>query len=477
MINLVGAFKEKLGKFAPWLLIFLLFYYNFYYWRVAYSFYGNTWRTLFVAMLIWMLYQRYQEHREVPYILIFAVMMAGLASSSSYMFISIDILYLLMAYLFIKKQPRAFGTVFKMALPIVFYVFAFASQYGTAITIAYTALILIIYALIFFVKPAKQDRFDQWSFKYLKIVLLAVIPVFFVLYSVYVWNTNPYYLVNFSSYFENYAEYDMTLDPFGIYGNALQRILIVLKWIGYFLVIRQGWKQRSYLSFTLLFAMIIFLNPLTITAISKIYTMNVYYRAFDIILNPFTIVIYAICIFELIARYKVSRYAVPALSIVCVGLMHLNLFTDIETYTSYNYQLKDGKTVNPILKVKDEDYSVFLYIREKGLVPSDHQITVITHAEGFKTFFPNVYQLYTKNQIYYLDDRKNEDFYQMAKRHFTWEEKEDEDYTQACSFIKEYDVELAVINVYESNEFDEGVSSCMTQVLRTANYSVRTLDQ
>lgn len=475
ILNVIDHFKYEKQYFKWAIIAFVTLLYNFYYWRVAFAFYGNTFRTLMVGMLIFELYRKYQENEHIPLFPIIAIIGAGLASSSSFLFISFDIVYLLMTYLYYKKIPNTFKTLSYIVFPLVLYMIAFVSYYSLLLALI-IAIAAIAYYIFSFSKVSQKflDIIDNFLGKYGNIVFLIIVPIFFIIHSAYIMVTNPYYEINFFNYFANHAEYDMTVDPFGIYANPLDKFLIIAKWIAViYIIIKTYKKENNYLGYTLLFAMLIFLNPLTITSISVLYTYNVYYRAFDIILNPFTAVIYIIAINDMLHSFALSKQLISGFIVISLLLFHCYLFIPIDRFTSYAFHYSKGKDVDPITKLDPEELKVLQTIRAYELVPQDHQISVISQLEGFKTFFPNTYQIFARAQYYYPASRINEEFFQIAKRQYSWLERPDVDYSKACQYIKEYDVDLAVINFYESFEFDQATDKCMETIIKTDNYHVK----
>ena len=198
-----------------------------------------------------------------------------------------------------------------------------------------------------------------------------------------------------------------------------------------------------------------------------------YYRAFEILFNPFTEVLYVAAIVLYFNRSKMIISTVSASLLFSCVLMHGGLFGITNYYSSYKFLENDGKSVDPTFKITSDDYFLALAIREAEIVPEDEQLTVITHAEGMKTFFPNMYQMFTRKQYYDVSSRVNLEFYEMARRHYGWMEFEPIDYSNACQYIQQYHVDMAIINFYENWDFNEAIDACMVTVLTKGNYNVK----
>ncbi|MCI5774407.1 MAG: hypothetical protein MR210_07595 [Erysipelotrichaceae bacterium] len=204
ILNVVDYFKIDNKYFKFFVIAFVALVYNFYYWRVAFAFYGNTYRTLLVGMLIFELYRRYQKAEDNSLFPLIAIIGAGLASSSSFLFISFDIIYLLMAYLYYKKASNTFKTLSYIVSPLVLYVLAFISYYSLTIAMIIAIIAVIYYLLALSNKIDKLlDIADTFLGKYGNILFLIIVPIFFIIHSAYIMISNPYYEINFFNYFAN----------------------------------------------------------------------------------------------------------------------------------------------------------------------------------------------------------------------------------------------------------------------------------
>lgn len=474
VLEIVNYFKIENRFVHGSIIAFLLFYFNYYYWRVGFAFYGNTFRTLFTGMMLYYLYRMYSKHENVSLLVVPVLMGAGLASSSSFLFIVFDIVYLVMAFLYVFKKEESFRTLSIMVFPMVLFTIGLIGYFSMPLAHG----VMLVVALYYYFMNHKVlsgviKAADDFLIKYGKWLLLVVFPLGLVIFS-WVLCQNPYYLSNYAHYFENHADYDMVLDPFGMYANFFERIYLLLRWIGMAILCVKSIKEKNYfIPFMLLGAFVIFLNPLTTPAIAKLYADFVYYRAFDILFNPFTLVIYLVMIYQAVQS---KRFIVTALCAVLMALtatMHLPLVNSDWSYSSYSYMLQQGENENSLFKMTNEDYQIAQIIKDLGIMESDHQITMISHAQGLRTFFPKTYQIFSRRQIFDESKRVNEEFYQLARFHYGWEENEELDYSKSCSYIEEYDVDLAVIQYYSNYEFDQATDACMITVGESYNYKIK----
>ena len=83
IINIVDILPIKSRWMKRIFAVFALFYLNLYYWRVVFAFYGNTYRSLLITFLMFMIYEREAGvfPRRVSAILLMLISFAGIACS------------------------------------------------------------------------------------------------------------------------------------------------------------------------------------------------------------------------------------------------------------------------------------------------------------------------------------------------------------------------------------------------------------
>lgn len=476
IVNELNLDDNKLLKHS--LLAFLVLFFNFYYWRVGYAFYGNTYRTLFVGMLLFLFYKKYQNNQDVNILWFSIVIGAGLASSSSSLFIMFDMVYVLMAYLYLKKEERPFKKLSIIVFPIVLFALGFISYYSIKISLVLSVIVVLYYIFMDNTYLCKLINYiDLFLFKYGKFIFLIIVPLFLVFYSYYL-NLDEWYLSSYAHYFENHADYDMVIDPFGRFGNIYETFVCFVRFAGIIALIKLNSKDKNYfISFFLICTFLVFLNPLTTSAIAKLYADFVYYRAFDILINPFTEVIYFYAIYKVLGNRKSISITMSLFIIIGCLLMHSSQIVENSSYSSYAHLKKEGKNVNGIFKLTDNELLVLRELRSTELIPNNEQIAILSHAEGVKTFFPNAYQIFARRQYFDASKRVNEEFYQIAKRHYGWLEEEIEiDYSKTCGYIEEYDVKVAIVNYKENWDFDQATDACMLTMKTIGDYKIKYVE-
>lgn len=478
-VNIVKSFELKNKIIEMTLLAFLMFYSNFYYWRVAFAFYGNTFRTLFVAMLIFYLYDLYSKKKETSIIPIIIITGAGLASSSSFLFISFDIFFCVMAYLYLTKKENSFINLSLMVSPIVVYALCFIYNTNKNLFIPLLIVVLGYYLLCVFFEAFRNllDKVDLFLFKYGKYIFFVVFPLLLMAYSFYINHSNPYYLSSYAHYFEDHSTYDMVIDYFNMHCNSIEKVLNIFRWFGYSIVVITGLKRKDFISIFIVSALLIFLNPLTTTAIAKLYSDFVYYRAFDIIFNPFTESLFFVAVFSYFKDNGIINRFLVTLLLTIIVVSHLSILIPGNNWSSYYYLYEEGKDVNPIFKVSNEEYEVMMEIRKLGLIPEDHQITAISQVNTLKVFYPNTYQIFVRQHLFNEHTRINEEFFQLSRNRYSWLDLAEDDFSKSCSYIEKYDVDLAIINKTINPDFAAATDACMITIFSLENLEVKVRDK
>ncbi len=110
-------------------------------------------------------------------------------------------------------------------------------------------------------------------------------------------------------------------------------------------------------------------------------------------------------------------------------------------------------------------------IREKGI----EQPIIVSQSASTLTYIPEGYQLFGPRNHYY--ESIDNDFYNLAKRHYDWDEKEDLDYSKTCSYVKKYDVDYILVQYWENSEFDVATDGCAVTIYTGSKYKVKEVSK
>ena len=469
-INMINYLDVKDKLFKNSLLLFTLLYSNFYYWRVALSFYGNTFRTLFITMLMFYIYRWIKENKEEYKFIIIIILFAGLAVSSSFLFISFGVMIALTIYLFINKKDNAFIDMSYLVIPILIYGVVIFSKDSMLIAIALLLLSIIYYIGINF-KLFKNiiSVIERFIFKYAKVIFYIIVPIILVIISIYVNVTQTDFLYGFDFWFKDHRKVDMVLDYTFVYSSLLTFILNIFRWYGVYLVLRE--KGNGYIKVTFIVMLLLFLNPLVSTAISYTIASNVFYRLVEVMFNPFTEAILFIYIVNKFEGKKLVKVLCCFVMIFVTSFNHACSFlgNDIGHYSFY---IEGGKKSMPLYKVTWYEYDVIQKYMNEIKGDGDSK-TILSHTDALRSFSPSTKQIFTARDYYYQYTQIDWNFYSIAKNMFDWEEERDANFHHACMYIERYEVDYVILKHNLAGKFDKGSDMCTYTIYENDVYKLK----
>lgn len=485
------------NKYIKYTLCFLaLGYLNFYYWKIPFAFYGNTYRGLFITLLIYVIYQSIKTNEKGMKVLIPIITAAGIAVSSSFLFMGFAILYAYAAYLFLTKKENGLKEMMYCIIPLVIYA---ACYFGKVIPVfcygvigIYTLIIILTVTKVLDKLISIMENFFQ---KYTIPLLFIFVPAVFALYSLYINITDPEYLVGYADYFKDYQSIDMVKDYFFVYSHTTDNILNLARWVGLgFFCYKAKNTEDKYIKVLILVLATFLLNPLCISALSKTITGMVYYRNFEVLFNPFTELLFITYLLNecIEHKYNTLAYAIAGIIALCVPAGHILSFTS--NTGLYSFYRQGAASVNPITKVdNDEQYAIeFLrdYIKENGVQENTKAIDrdddfyaieqpiIISHSSAVLSQIPGIYQVFTPRETYYTGNRVDWNFYEITRPHYDWLKTEVEvPYENTCMYLERYDVDYLLIQYWQNEEFDKASDGCSVTLLTGAKYKVKAVDK
>lgn len=281
----ITKIKEKRILKVLILLFFLLVYGRLYYYNV-FGFFGNTYRiiTIGYSTLILYLLTKSQKNKGLLLLLVSSLLASAAVSSSG---VFIDIFIMFAAYFILCNK---YDDILKYYSFVLLFVVTNLLATSLHISIAFCIIMSFVLSLVLFIFYRQFNKF--LSKKIVLIVLLCISFITMFILSLIV-TKNPF---DFSSFFVNYSEEaDMTINYFNLLSSKyliFLKIFILLLIISSFLFV----KKEDFIKFTCILFICIF-NPFCVPVLNKI--LSVYFRAFDIIVNPFTIIFYIECILTL----------------------------------------------------------------------------------------------------------------------------------------------------------------------------------
>lgn len=331
--------KEK--KYLKYVFMFIfLFYIGKIYWNNVFGFYGNSYRQFAIAYSIMALYELINNNTKENWILLSICLWSACAFSSTGVFTSVFLLF--GSFFILVKTHR---TMFKwyaliILMPLINLV---------CVTIRMPIIIACISALIICVILYLFNDFliSLFNKKYVLFIVfvLSFLTTFFLSYKV----TGD--IFDFKSFFDNYSEKaDMTFSYFTFYQflgkNELAYRLLTLLLLGYSLIFEHNNKLIKI--FVIVF--LVFFSPFNCTIMN---TLNVvYYRALDIIVNPFNILLYSSMLFDRLNNKYIYYLTLTILLLVFVKN------TNFKSPLYYHAKFVPSNDYNPIMKMSNDEFDV-----------------------------------------------------------------------------------------------------------------------
>ncbi len=477
--SILSALPSTGKVFRGIMAVFACFYLNFYYWRLIYGFYGNTWRSLWITFLMFSIWrwQKGEMGKNAPYLLMI-VGFAGCACSSSYLFISFAVLSLLAAHLWIEKKQNVTGTMSEIVIPLVIYACVLLARRGR-LGLVLAAVFAAYYILYFngFLSRA-LNGLDRLLEKKPQRLFGIFVPAFIAVVSFVIIRRHPDFLYGYAYFFNNHQTYDMVKDYFFVYSTWYDNIVNVIRWAGVILIIRKAAKsEERYLKHTFIGMLLVFMNPLCTPAVAYFIASNVFYRAWEVLFNPFTELCCIVAVYEAL-RTRTLRGVLACGLIVPLAVTNVLSFQG-DRESAYGLYYKEAQAdYLKLQKMQPEALDAILYLEEQlAENPIEgRQTVVISQAEGTRVYLPQVIQLVTARDTYYPWTRVNEDLYQIARRHHSYDPPEDDiPYEETCSLMQEYNVDYVIDRYYENSEFDTALDGCSVILYQNAQFRVRQI--
>ena len=321
--------------------------------------------------------------------------------------------------------------------------------------------------------------FNQFISKHHRLIFLVLIPLIAIIYSfIHMLYIDPDYIWSVKHYFNNHASYDMVKNYFFMYSNSVDNIMNVLRWFGLLVLILfyRSDKQNKYLLRHFLLLAVFFLNPLTTSFISTMFASNVYYRAFESFFNVFTEMVLIVTLLNHFWAKKIIRNILITVIVFVVSYSHYDSLINMNGLSQYGAFIRNGQTVDPIYKLKPlEIEAIKAFVKEyETIEKTDKQITVVSHADGLRTFLPEVYVVFTARQHWSAWDRIDQDFYQVGMNWHGWETRNEYiDYSKSCSYLVKYNIDYVISENWFNYEFSQAIDDCTTVLYENYEYKLR----
>lgn len=442
---LFATFEElkikSILKKVPFIILIILYFGTFYY-NTVFAFYGNSFRTLYAAVLSLLVYKNLKDE-EINIKSAFLILLTSFAmngfSSSGY-FITLFILYGYTISIFNKHFIHFnLGHLYIYLMPtIVFILNVISLSYSLTMGLLLIGLLILVYVL-YKLNADKMNVFIKLSFRFL-------IPLFIFVYSAYLLLTKQILI----SFFMDGGFGDMAWGYFSFYDNyhVLTNLLLWISLIYYLL------KSNDSFKIVILSIFIVFLNPVCYAFLVKYLTLLIFYRGFDSIFNIFTMTLLIHFLLESM-KYKKTFYLI---------FLSISIYLAQHSLTEYYHQyFVPEENYDGFSRLVDDEAHLFEVLNTKIVLENYDRAKVIGSTPTVKGFVSNIYSLIDVN--YYRNLKRFSDTNQSApselvniftKRFYFGEPLFDTpaNYDQVCTYLVDEKVDFVILDKSQFYEKD-----------------------
>ena len=454
--NFIQNFKITNKQLILILVSFVLFFYPTNYFVSAFSFYGNTYRTLLIGLLVYEFYisNSNKLYNKKDALLLMLITSCAIAHSSSSFFICTVVIGInIKLYLSNKELTKSIDYIVILSIPL----FQFAYYY---VGFKFIYIIIIFICLYILHKIFIGEFLNDIMVKYLN-YLYYLIPISLILLNLIINKS-----FNLIDYFDNYSYYDMMLFYFNV--TSIKPFIInSIIWISIFVYLFKS--ENLYFKKYIIYFFLIY-NPFTYQIIIQILTGPVHYRLYDSVFNIFTFMIIISFMYKFIAnRCLIKKFNLSILILfICI------YYGTSQIVTKYNPYFEPNVSYNKIKKINSNAEPVLQYLIDNINYNQTEKPRILSQFLPIKAFVPNIisypnYSIVRKTNVYGINNNDSElyrVFYPRLNAEMINFEQET-DYTKACELIQENDFDYILIdksqNFIKDNNFvyiDELVYSC-----------------
>ena len=300
-LNMVNYFSLKNPWFRFTLISCMLFYTEFYSWRIAAAYSGGNWRIMFTALMLFTAYRWMKENNEqIKYLFLF-IIGAGLFAHHGFLTVSVEFLYCLSVCLYRIQKIRSLFDMTSFMIPSVLYFGAVLMGWnvwaGILLILLYAAFILIRYRRRVYTSIIDAEYF---FIDHNRVIFLAVIPACFLIGSMILRFVLPERSLEIRYYF-NYLVSAPVANFIFLSRNFIDYVLGVFRLGGLivFLMKAGRFREDRMMRGVLICMTVFFINPLCMGLLAGIMGSELYACGFEVLFNPFTDILLFVWIYQM----------------------------------------------------------------------------------------------------------------------------------------------------------------------------------
>ncbi len=420
-------------------VLFLTFMGSLYYNQV-YGFIGNNYRFSILAILSIFLFKYLENKTDKKYWQLFLISLSGLAAVSSTGAFSIIFLLYGLFFVLVDTEKQL----------IKDYVWV---CYVPAINILCTKLdsrldLCLMVALGFLILYFLNDLIIKiYKNKIVKIATIVLSSLLLMFLSYRMTNN----IFDFYAFFNNFSEIaDMSFDYF-MFNDIRHYIFNPIVLIPLFFMLITNFKKE--ISKTYAIMILVFFNPFNVTYLNSVNW--VYYRAYDIIINQFTLMY----MLEYMYNYfKNKKYKIVFIGTVLISSIVLSV---IQIPIYYHPSFIPNEDYNYFYKISNVELDLIRNFRNILIERKAKNPKIITGTFYMQSYIPNSSYLFGKEKRYNWGEHYSDTTYQLWLIFFPKDNDYDNFmadniplYQDTCELIKKSDYDYIIEDKYINYTFE-----------------------
>lgn len=377
-INATNQICKDKQCFKYVFMYIFLFFLGKIYWNNVFGFYGNSYRTIAIAYSIMTLYDLFKEDAKENWLLFAICCLSACAFSSSGVF---TVVFLLFGVFFVMVKTHM--GIFKYYALIIFLPLINLACVTVKLPLYIIfGVVLVACVMLYMLNEHLVALFNK---KYvLRILLILSFTLTFLLSLKLTGN-----IFDFSAFFDNYSEKaDMTISYFNNYRflggyNEITYRTLVLVLLVYSVIFEHD--NELVKSFIIIF--MVFFSPFNCPIMNRLNI--VYYRALDIIVNPYTILLLTNMIFDRLNNKYIYYVSLSALLLIFV------MNTDFKEPLYYHETCIPSADYNPLMKMSNDDFDVLNRLKEEVDYLNEEKCLVTANLFA-ESMMPNQRYIYSR---------------------------------------------------------------------------------
>lgn len=344
--NVLYKFAKK--KYLLWIVVIFiyLFFYGKMYFNNVFGFYGNTYRTVAISYAIMVLYNIFKDDDKYNWFILLICLYAACAFSSSAVFMVFFLLFG-MYFVLVDSSDNLFKYYsFILFIPLINLLCILKDNALVNIVVS------ILFCLLLFIFNNKLIKISRMKYTRLCIVVVSTLIMVGLSYTV------THNIFDFNAFFNNGSELaDMTINYFKSYhffGNNEKNYRYIVWFLFTYVFLFEN--ENKLVQLFLILILVIF-NPFCCSFLNSV--NGVYYRAYEIIVNPFTFILFMNMFFE-----RVNFKPIYFVSLFYILLLFVRN-TDFINPQYYHDSFKPSDNYNNLMKMSSDEYDAVLKIKEE----------------------------------------------------------------------------------------------------------------